>query len=126
MIEQNKTDEIDSPSPPKLAPLHMHISKTQVGKKFQYRHQVQCQMCQAFGHDINKDICQIGAQIYHVTKFQAKATKNAENAEKNATVYSLANHKSTIKVVCHETDPTEVHVERAEQLTIDLLKASPS
>ena len=83
-------------------------------------------MCQAFGHDIDEDICRIGAQVYHVTKFQTEAAENTEKMEKNATAYSLVNHRSTIKVVCQETDPTEVHVEKAEQLAIDLLKAGPS
>jgi hypothetical protein len=32
--------------------------------RFQHRRSIQCTMCSTFGHDVDKDVCRIGAQIY--------------------------------------------------------------
>jgi hypothetical protein len=62
-------------------------------RKFAYRREVQCSICLAYGHEINQDVCKVGAQVYHVCQF---IKDNKEKAIKNAKAYSLANNKNKI------------------------------
>ena len=117
-IEQNKTLAVDSPKPTKTTPSNVHIAKTQVNRKFQYRRQVQCRVCRTFGHDTDEDICRIGAQVHHAIKYQ---NQEPSLAEKNANAYGIANNKTTIKVVCQEVDLEEDQVDKAEELALELV-----
>ena len=116
-IEQGKTTVADSPKA-KATASTLHISKTQAPRKFQYRRQVQCQICRTFGHDVDEDVCRVGAQVYFAIQYQQNATMDVE---KNASAYNLANNKSTINVVCQEADMDEMAVAKVERLALDLV-----
>jgi hypothetical protein len=62
-------------------------------RKFTYRREVQCSICSTYGHEIDQDVCKVGAQVYHVCQF---IKDNKEKATKNAKAYSLANNKNKI------------------------------
>jgi hypothetical protein len=63
--------------------------------KFKYKRDVQCTCCHNFGHDVDEQICRIGAQIYHANQFFLnKPTKAKENAQS----YSLINSQHQIKM----------------------------
>jgi hypothetical protein len=56
--------------------------------KFQYKRQVKCTCCHTFGHDVDKQICRIGAQVYHAHQF---LLNNPTKAQQNAQSYSASN-----------------------------------
>ena len=116
-IEQGKTTAGESPKA-KSTPSDLHISKTQVQRKFQYRRQVQCRICRTFGHDVDEDVCRVGAQVYFALQYQQTAVTDVE---KNASAYNLANNKSTINVVCQEADMDDEAVVKVERLALDLV-----
>ena len=62
--------------------------------KFKYRREVQCSCCHAYGHDIDEDVCRIGAQTFHSHQFWVNY---ADKAKKNATAYSMANNRNQVK-----------------------------
>jgi hypothetical protein len=62
--------------------------------KFKYRREVQCSVCHGYGHDIDEDICRVGAQSYHSHQFWLNYS---EKAKKNATAYSMANNRNQVK-----------------------------
>ena len=117
-VEQNKNTAAESPKKNKPSSSNLHVAKTQVNKRFQYRRQVQCRVCRTFGHDTDEDICRIGAQVQHILNFQ---TQDPGAMDKNATAYNLANNRSTIKMVCKEVEPDEQQVMEAEQLALELV-----
>jgi hypothetical protein len=63
--------------------------------KFKYKREVQCRCCHNFGHDINKQICLIGAQVFHAHQF---LLNNPVKAQENAQSYSMSNSKPQIKM----------------------------
>ena len=65
-------------------------------RKFQYRREVQCECCHTFGHNVDEDICRIGAQILHTTNFIKEHPKKAEN---NANAFTAANNKNKINTI---------------------------
>jgi hypothetical protein len=60
---------------------------------FQHRRSVQCTMCSTFGHDVDKDVCQIGAHIYAANQF---FEKDKATTLKNFKSYSAANNRVKI------------------------------
>ena len=87
-------------------------------RKFQYRRQVQCRVCKTFGHDTDEDVCRIGAQVHHAMKFTAQ---EPEQAEKNASAFSLANNKHTINMVRTDAQLDEEEVVKMEQMAMNLI-----
>lgn len=68
-------------------------SRGDTRKRFSYRREVQCTCCTTFGHDVDQDVCKIGAQVYAACQF---LSNHSEKAIKNAKAYALANNKSKI------------------------------
>lgn len=57
-------------------------------KRFSLRNKKQCACCKMAGHSIGEQICRVGAQMAHVTKF---ATANKETYDANADKYYKSN-----------------------------------
>ena len=73
-------------------------------KKFSFRREVQCTCCTTFGHDVDEDVCRIGAQVYSSHQF---LLNHPDKAKKNAKAYAIANNKAKISVACgHYPDDT--------------------
>ena len=62
-------------------------------RRFSYLRHVQCTCCTTYGHDIDKDVCKIGAQVHAAQHF---ILNHGEKAVKNAKAYALANSKMTL------------------------------
>jgi hypothetical protein len=65
-------------------------------KRFSLRNKKQCGCCKMAGHNIGDQICRVGAQMAHVTKF---ATANKETYESNADKYYKSNRPVLINRV---------------------------
>ena len=65
-------------------------------RKFTYRREVQCDCCQTFGHNVDEDICRVGAQVYHTTNY---IKENPRKAENNAKAFTAANNKTKINAI---------------------------
>ena len=79
-------------------------------RKFTYRREVQCQSCTTYGHDIDEDVCRIGAQVFASYQFLLKHPKKAES---NAKAYALANNKAKIAAAI-STFPAETEWEEIQ------------
>ena len=101
-MESNKTGP-----PPDTEEEHVRINKFRTGRetettnnaahrKFAYRREIQCDCCHTFGHNVDEDICRIGAQVYHSTQFIKNNPKKADN---NAKAFMTANNKNEINAV---------------------------
>jgi hypothetical protein len=62
-------------------------------RTFRFRRDVQCTCCSTYGHDVDEDVCKIGAQVFSVNNF---ITKHGEKATKNSKAYAIANNKHKI------------------------------
>jgi hypothetical protein len=80
---------------------------------FQYRRDVQCTCCTTYGHDLDKDICKIGAQVYAVTQYM---TKHPSEAMANAKNYALAHNKTKIAMATQHFHPDCTIEEIQDQL----------
>jgi hypothetical protein len=94
--------------------------------RFQHRRSVQCTMCSTFGHNVDKDVCQIGAQIYAANQcFE----KDKIATLKNFKSYSAANNKvkinNAISYFPPGTDMEEIQ-ERLLSLAHDLMDDGPT
>ena len=105
----------------------IYVNKMRFGdnnkKKFQYRREVQCRMCKGFGHDIDEDVCRIGAQQYHCNQFMET---DKDKAKENATAYAVANNKNQVKML--ETNFPQLYAEtrtedEKDNVTLSLAKA---
>ena len=65
-------------------------------RRFTYRREVQCDCCHTFGHNVDEDICRIGAQVYYTMQFIKEHPKKADN---NAKAFTTANNKAKIAAV---------------------------
>ena len=65
-------------------------------RRFTYRREVQCECCHTFGHNVDEDICRIGAQVYYTNQFIKDHSKKADN---NAKAFTTANNKNKIAAV---------------------------
>jgi hypothetical protein len=97
--------------------------------KFQYRREVQCRICHNYGHDVDDQICRIGAQIYHTNQF---SLINPKKAKDNAQAYSLTNNKKQIKKMrANLTDPNitdeeiQDHLETLAHAMVQQLQDEP-
>ena len=73
-------------------------------KKFSFRCEVQCTCCTTFGHDVDEDVCRIGAQVYSSHQF---LLNHPDKAKKNAKAFTIANNKAKINVArSHYPDDT--------------------
>jgi hypothetical protein len=75
-------------------------------KRYSLRNKKQCVCCKMEGHNIGEQICRIGAQMAHVTKY---ATSNKETYEANAGYYYKSNRPVLINrvMMAHPTHTTE-------------------
>jgi hypothetical protein len=75
-------------------------------KRYSLRNKKQCVCCKMAGHNIGEQICRIGAQMAHVTKY---AMANKETYEANADNYYKSNHPVLINrvMMAHPTHTTE-------------------
>ena len=65
-------------------------------KKFEMR-PIQCDCCQCSGHQIGNQVCQIGAQVYHIQSYKEK---HPQEYKKNATRYETMNRPKIISKLC--------------------------
>lgn len=85
-------------------------------KRFNYRREVQCTCCTTFGHDIDQDVCKIGAQVFAVTQF---ISDQKDKATKNAKAYSIANNKTKIALAKRHF-PDDTSLEDLQHNLMDL------
>jgi hypothetical protein len=89
------------------------------GRKFTYRREVQCDCCHTFGHNIDEDICRIGAQVYHVINY---IKDNEKPTKQNANSYTTANNKVKINAI-ETTFPDLFHDEDTQEEREDRIAA---
>lgn len=90
-LEDNKTNQMTSTVPLTINKINTNRdgnNRNTNRKRFQFRRNVQCDCCRGFGHNIDEDVCRIGAQVYHAMQF---TKDHLEKAQQNATVYNMAN-----------------------------------
>jgi hypothetical protein len=88
--------------------------------KFKYRRKVQCTCCHNYGHDVDEQICRIGAQVYHSHQF---LTNNPQKAQYNAQAYSLSNIKKQIKKLLSDpTTPDDDIQDKLEGLAVAMVQ----
>ena len=85
-------------------------------KKFSFRREVQCTCCSTFGHDVDEDVCRIGAQVYSAHQF---LSKYPDKAKKNARAFAIANNKTKISLA-KQTFPEHTPWDIIEEHLLDL------
>jgi hypothetical protein len=78
-------------------------------KRFSLRNKKQCACCKMAGHSIGDQICRIGAQMAHTTKY---AAANKETYETNADKYFKSNRPVLINrvMMAYPTHTTEEEI----------------
>jgi hypothetical protein len=91
-MDLNRTSEV-SHNPTINKAKYNTNSSNKRESKFKYKQEVQCECCQNFGHNIDSQICQIGAQVFHSYQFM---NLQPIKAQENAQAYSISNNKTQI------------------------------